>query len=71
MKGNGKWSFRVSSYKHTTTGIQKELKRSPSLVMLITSTLRLIIHSLAPSPKTAPIDSCHGRVIRNQQYLYP
>ena len=30
--------------------------------MLITSTLQLIIRSLAPSPATAPFDSCHGRV---------
>ena len=37
--------------------------------MWITSTLQLIIRSLAPSPATAPFDSCHGRVIRNQQYL--
>ena len=26
---------------------------------------------MAPSPATAPFDSCHSRVIRNQQYLYP
>ena len=30
--------------------------------MRITSTLQLIIRSLAPSPATAPFDSCHGRV---------
>ena len=30
--------------------------------MWITSTLQLIIRSLAPSPATAPFDSCHGRV---------
>ena len=35
--------------------------------MWITSTCQLIIRSLAPSPATAPFDSCHGRVIRNQQ----
>ena len=44
------------------TGLQKELKRSPSLVMKITSTLHLIISSLAPALATAPFDSCHGRV---------
>ena len=38
--------------------------------MRITSTLQLIIRSLAPSPATAPFDSCHGRVMRNQQNLY-
>ena len=43
---------------------------SPSLVMKITSTLQLIISSLAPSPATAPFDLCHGRVMRNQQNLY-
>ena len=43
----------------------------PILVMRITSTYQLIICSLAPSPTTAPFDSCHSRVIRNQQYLYP
>ena len=37
--------------------------------MWITSTLQLIIRSLAPSPATAPFDSCHGRVIQNQQYF--
>ena len=35
--------------------------------MWITSTYQLIIRSLAPSPTTAPFDSCHGRVIQNQQ----
>ena len=30
--------------------------------MRITSTLQLIISILAPSPATAPFDSCHGRV---------
>ena len=38
--------------------------------MRITSTLQLIIRSLAPSPTTTPFDSCHGRVMRNQQNLY-
>ena len=38
--------------------------------MRITSTLQLIIRSLAPSPATTPFDSCHGRVMRNQQNLY-
>ena len=38
--------------------------------MRITSTLQLIIRSLAPSPATAQFDSCHGRVMRNQQNLY-
>ena len=37
--------------------------------MWITSTYQLIIRSLAPSPETAPFDSFHGRVIRNQQKL--
>ena len=44
---------------------------SPTLVMKITSTYQLIICSLAPSSATAPFDSFHSRVIRNQQYLYP
>ena len=43
------------------------MKRSPTLVMWIISTHQLIIRSLAPSPATALFDSCHGRVIRNQQ----
>ena len=30
--------------------------------MRLTSTLQLIIRSLAPSPATAPFDSYHGRV---------
>ena len=30
--------------------------------MWITSTLQLIIRSLAPSPATTQFDSCHGRV---------
>ena len=30
--------------------------------MWITSTLQLIIRSLAPSPATAPFDSCNGRL---------
>ena len=38
--------------------------------MRITSTLKLNIRSLAPSLATAPFDSCHGRVMRNQQNLY-
>ena len=36
------------------TGGIKEVKRLPSLVMWITSTLQLTINSLAPSPATAP-----------------
>ena len=36
----------------------------------ITSTYQLIIRSLEPSPATAPFDSCHSRVIRNQQILF-
>ena len=32
--------------------------------MMITSTLQLIISSLAPSPATAPFDSCHSSVSR-------
>ena len=44
---------------------------SPILVMKITSRYQLIICSLATSSATAPFDSCHSRVIRNQQYLYP
>ena len=39
--------------------------------MWITSTYQLIIRSLAPLPATSPFDSCHGRVIRNQQNLFP
>ena len=46
----------------TASGLQKELKRLPPLVMMITSTLQLIISSLAPSPATAPFDSCHSRL---------
>ena len=38
--------------------------------MRIPSTLQLIIRSLAQSSATAPFDSCHGRVMRNQQNLY-
>ena len=37
----------------------------------ITSTYQLIIRSLEPSPSTVPFDSCHSRVIRNQQNLFP
>ena len=38
--------------------------------MLITSTPQLVISSLAPSPATAPFDSCHSRLSLNQQNLY-
>ena len=38
--------------------------------MWITSTHQLIIRSLAPSPATAPFDSCQSRVMRNQQNFY-
>ena len=37
--------------------------------MLITSTLQLFIRSLAPSPTTAPFDSCHGRVSGSTKFV--
>ena len=37
--------------------------------MKITSTLQLIISSLAPSPATAPFDSCHGRVSGSTKFV--
>ena len=37
---------------------------SPVLVMRITSVPQFIKCTKAPSPATAPFDSCHGRVIR-------
>ena len=39
--------------------------------MWITSTHQLIIRSLAPSPATAPFESCHGRVIGINKNLFP
>ena len=39
--------------------------------MRITSVPQLVKCTKAPSPATAPFDSCHSRVIRNQQNLYP
>ena len=44
---------------------------SPRLVMRITSVPQLLTCTKAPSPATTPFDSCHSRVIRNQQNLYP
>ena len=38
--------------------------------MRITSVSQLLTCTRAPSPATAPFDSCIGRVIRNQQNLY-
>ena len=38
--------------------------------MLITSTLQLIISSLAPSSATAPFDSCHSRLSEINKNLY-
>ena len=35
---------------------------SPRLVMRITSVPQLLTCTKAPSPATAPFDSCHGRV---------
>ena len=43
---------------------------SPVLVMKITSVSQLLTCTKAPSLATAPFDSCHSRVIRNQQNLY-
>ena len=40
------------------------------LVMWITSS-QLLFRTRAPSPATVPFYSCHSRVIRNQQNLYP
>ena len=40
------------------------------LVMWITSS-HLLFRTRVPSPATVPFDSCHSRVIRNQQNLYP
>ena len=37
--------------------------------MRITSTLQLIIRSLAPSPATSPFDSCHGRVSGKTKFV--
>ena len=37
---------------------------SPRLVMRITSVPQLLTCTKAPSPATAPFDSCHGRVSR-------
>ena len=49
----------------------KYKRNSPILVMRITSVSQLLKCTKAPSPATAPFDSCHSRVIRNQQNLYP
>ena len=48
----------------------KYKNNSPVLVMKITSVPQLLTCTKAPSPATAPFDSCHGRVMRNQQNLY-
>ena len=48
----------------------KYKRNSPKLVMRITSVSQLLKCTKAPSPATAPFDSCHGRVMQNQQNLY-
>ena len=40
----------------------KYKRNSPKLVMRITSVPHLLTCTKAPSPATAPFDSCHGRV---------
>ena len=49
----------------------KYKNNSPVLLMKITSVSQLLTCTKAPSPAIAPFDSCHSRVIRNQQNLYP
>ena len=59
-------------YENKIRKITMKYKRnSPKLVMKITSVPQLLTCTKAPSPTTASFDSCHSRVIRNQQNLYP
>ena len=65
-------SWISTSLERVPCKIKEMIKEnSPELVMRITSVPQLLTCTKAPSPTTSSFDSCHGRVIRNQQNLFP